>query len=228
MRYTVLFYVMLLLVSTFACQQETSSTEREIYYLADLYIRYLEEERNLKATAAFFEEIDSSGQLIPWHPEGKVLFQASSMEEKYIQNQVIRFIKESSELSFMPPFQFSFNSNQKKVDLQMDPIGLLSLEGTPGKQSGVRLTVEGGQLGESESMVFLFSDAQNKAYSHTVEGPKSENTYTLSMEDIADWPSGKGQLYLVKRQNKAFKSGNWTYQTQIEYYSKTLSFILNQ
>jgi hypothetical protein len=226
MRYTVFFYVMLLATLLFACQQDPSPASPPKNYVADLYVRYLEEEKNLKATATFFEEQDSSKELIPWQPTGKVLFQASSMEEKNIQNGLVRYIKESNDLSFMPPYQFSFDSGEEKVKLQMDPIGLLTLDQAADKQAGIQLKVEGGQLKRSESMVFLFSDANNKAYSHTVEGPQDQGTYRLSAEDIADWPSGDGQLYLIKKQQSTIKTDNWTYQTQVEFYSKTLNLTL--
>ncbi len=226
MRYTVIIYSMLLGILFFACKQETSSTKSAKRYVADFYVRYLEEERNLKATASFFEKTDTSRLLLPWSPEKNVLFQASSMEKRTIQNGVVRYIKESSGLSFMAPFQFSFADGRQKVVLQMDPIGLLTLEKAPSKKTGIQLTVEQGQLKESESMVFLFSDADNRAYSHTIDGPHPENTYSLSEDDIAEWPSGEGQLYLIKKKQKTEESGNWMYQTQIEFYSKTLSFLL--
>lgn len=228
MKYTVVFYLMLLGALLFSCKREVASTNNTNSYLADLHVRYLEKEKNLKATASFFQQTDTVGQLLPWRPEGSVLFQSSSMEEKNIQNGLYRYIAESSGLSFEPPFQFSFSKGREKAVLTIKPIGALSSENPVSKQKGLRINVEGGQLLDRESMVFLFSDANNKAYSSTIEGPQQENSFWLSPEAIKDWPTGEGQLYLVKKQYQIKTAGNWTYQTQIEYYSQTIELKIEK
>lgn len=224
MRYTVIIYVMLLTFLFFTCKRNASDSEITKNYVSDLYIRYLEAERNLKATASFFEKQDEE-KYKPWRPKENVLFQASPMEERNIQKDTYRYLAESFGLSFLPPYQFSFQDEKgstQQVKLQMGAIHSLSIEAPPSKRDGIRLTIEGGQLEATESLVFLFSDAANKAYSHTILGPYHQNTFFLSPTIIGDWPSGSGQLYVVKKQLKSSKSANWTFQTQIEFYSKTL------
>jgi len=223
MRYTVIIYVMLLPALLFTCKRKAPDPEVTKNYVADLHIRYLEAERTLKATASFFERQDEE-KLKAWQPKEKVLFQASSMNERNIQQNTFRYLTESFDLSFMPPYQFSFVDGQGKsqqVKLNMEAFGAFSLEGVCSKQEGIKIKIERGQLEKQESLVFLFSDAENKAYSHSISGPYDENTFFLPPQVISAWPVGEGQLYIVKKQVKTIIIDNWTFLTQLELYGNT-------
>ncbi len=223
MRYTVALLMMLLALPTFSCKRAPATSEAKKNYYADFYVRYLEAEKELKATASFFVG-DKPENAKPWRAESGIQFNGSSMQEKKIQEGAYRYIAEIKNSEYRNNHEFVFEEeagSNKKISPKMEALGSFSIE-EASKESGISFNVEGGVLSKTQSLVFLFSDVNNKAYSTTINGPSTGNTFRLSPESIQQWPIGKGQIYLVKKQIDISNSGPWHVQIQQEFYSQTL------
>ncbi len=229
MRYTVLFILLFLLLVIFSCSRSEQGPVEEEHYFAELYVRFLEEEGHFKATATFFEG-DSLSTAVSWQPSSPVLFNDRPMEERNIQGNLVRYIIDFYGQPIQASYRFSLTDQREKplqFDSKLDAIRAFTVQEGASKQKGLRIKVQNGQLKEGQSLVFLFSDSNNQAYSITIPGPQGEDTYFLSPQRIADWPAGKGQLYLVKKSSTTKVIEAWNVLTETEYYTKTQEITIN-
>ncbi len=228
MRYTILFFSLLLYLSVFSCKKNDKVVAEGESFFADLFVRYLEEEGQLKATATFFKG-DSLPAARSWQASSDVLFDGRPMKERNIQGSLVRYILELNSRPDKNSFQLGLRDESApplELAVSLDPIQAFSIQGAASRSEGIHIDVQNGQLNEHQSLVFLFSDAENKAHSVTVPGPHQGNLYFLSPQRIADWPEGKGQLYLVKKSNLKQKAGEWEVLLQTEYYTDTQELIM--
>jgi len=219
---------MLLICSFFACKRNNTSEQANNTYFADLYIRYLDGERDLKATATFYKG-DSLQDAQVVSLEDGVTFYGRPMEKRNLQNTAVRYLTEVFNTDYTNTYSFSIKDKElgnTQFDMGMTPIGPVAVEGKPSKANGLKLSVAGGRLNDRQSMVFLYSDTNNKAHSITIQGPQPEEQYLIPADSLQEWPVGKGRLYLVKKQLQISQDGFWSVQKQMEYYSKNLDLEL--
>ncbi len=222
MKYRHLFPLLFLTLLFCNCQPEPEPDQGPMLF-ADFFIRYLDDEKELKAQASFLEG-DSIDSAIPKTFEGGVAFQGSGMEMKKIQDKLIRYSL-VQEMNYQDSFRFKFNNdlgNPEIYSIAMSPITDFFLKGPISKSKGMTIVVNGGVLNPGENLVLLFSDEKNQARTINVIGPVANVEYHFGPDQLRNLTIGPGQLYLVKKQLKDEKTTTREIRTEIEFYTKAI------
>jgi hypothetical protein len=222
----ILLVCLILLVS--GCkQQENPVTEPTLF--EDYFIRYLSPEEQLKSQAVFAIG-DSVNTITPFVPLGGASFMGSGMEMRKISKDLIRYTQEMN-TSYQASFKFRFKNTQgtfNNYEISMSPIEDFFVKGEISKTNGINLVINGGLLSEEESLVFILSDANNVAASHTTTGPTKDINYNIPPAIFKNFAPGTGKLYLVKKILKNESLENRKIHAEIEFYSKDLDIEITE
>lgn len=222
LRTTALYSFAVLLLLVTACKKSTTKEDNHRLF-SEYFVRYLESDRQIKAYATFFEG-DSLAKATSKTFLGGVSFQDSPMEARNIMDNAIRYtITQSGD--YASSFEFEYKDDQRNENshsVSMTPIKSFVLPPQIQKSEGLKLTVEGGHLGENESLVLLFNNEANKASSITISGPSQGIEHLIPADNLNGLTSGKCQLYLVKKKNEITESSDSYTVSSIEFYSNTV------
>lgn len=208
-------------------QQENPVAEPTIF--EDYFIRYLSQEEQLKAQAVFATG-DSIKAITPFVPLGGVAFLGSGMEMRKISDDLIRYDQEMN-AAYQKSFKFRYKNTAgefNSYEFSMTPVEDFFLKNDVSKSNGFDMVINGGLLSEQETIVLIFSDSENIASSHSIEGPTNDITYHIPPDAFKNLTPGKGKLYLVKKINKAESLENREIHAEIEFYSKDLDIIITE
>jgi hypothetical protein len=207
----------------FSCNTEAGKDAPPHRY-ADLFIRYLDGENQLKATASFLEG-DTLENATSYTPGQGIQFQGEAMQARPLPGGT-RYLLETRApyassyiftADFMPEFQISMPA--------IDSFGLAGGQGS--LSSGLQLYVD-HPPGKSESLVLFFSDANNQAYTLIVEGPVDGQVVKLSPSELKQLKPGTHELYLVKKKKVTEEKERFSVLANIEYYTQPVSFELSE
>lgn len=196
----------------------------------EYYVRYLEAEKELKAYATFLEG-DSLKNAKPKIFFGGVAFQNSGMEVRNLPKGVVKYRIKNDQVSYNNPFTFKYRNEEGETveeRLKMKPLGDFFVKDPISLSKGMTLVINDGSLSEDEQLILLFSDEKNRAFSIPIMGPTDQIAYGLTSNQIKNLSEGKGQLYLVKKQNKLREENNRIISSNIEFYSKTLEIYIEK
>ncbi len=202
------------------CQSPAPQEEPE-HRIADFYVRYLETERQLKAFASFYEG-DSIRSARPLSIAGGVDFQGLDMERRSLADRGIRYTLTRT-ANYPGQFSFAYQIEGAKQQHQftMPPLINFFFEGAVSVSRGATLVIEGEPLQATEALVLLFTDEENKTSTISIDGPKDNNTFRLSPEQLAAIPAGPSMLYLVRKRTLIEEQPYRTVISAAEYYTKT-------
>lgn len=229
MRYTVICLKLLLIFLVLGCKKRSTEEEKAVFYYANFYARYLQSEKSIKGTA-YFTSGPSLSESSPIQLEDGVSFYGYPMKEVTVAQQTQYILEQQNENYTNNKLTFYFNDDKGTVQtyqFQMLPIREVQLVGTPSKEDGITLTYTGGAIKKNQQLVILYSDDQQKSQTVTLDGPLNESV-VLTPNQIANWSSGKGQLYLVKKEIKEEKRDQWVIQAELEFYSQVIDLELNE
>ncbi|MCB9273707.1 MAG: hypothetical protein H6564_06675 [Lewinellaceae bacterium] len=221
-RYLILILACFVALST-ACRQNKEE-QKGPQLFADLYVRYLQAEEELKATATFFEG-DSIETASPKILTGGASFQGSGMEPRPLPGGTVRYtLQRNGDYAASFPFRFKNNNGlQQEYSLSMAPIDTFYIHGAKASKSqGMSAYADGGQLQAGESLVFLFSDAQNQAFSFTLNGPLATTEIKVPPSQLESLKPGPYQLYLVKKKRSTEVKPGLAVLANIEFYTRTV------
>ncbi len=221
-RYIFVFAQIILLMS--ACQTNEKNNQIKAKPLFINYeVRYLEQERELRALA-YFKEGDSLEIAVP-KEFSNIAFQSSAMDKQDLGERGIRYML-NRKGPFSENLDFSYHNNEGvpiNYDLSMPAVGAFSIkEGKIHKNKGVTVVWEGEALDPSQSLVFMFTDKGNKASSTSIKGPTSLSEVFIPAKDLATLTLGDGQLYLVKKQFRKAQDENQAILSVVEYYTSPI------
>lgn len=217
-----------MLLSFFACQSEKTTTKVP-HVFADYFVRYLESERQLKAHAAFNEGDTLQNARPITFPRG-VFVQGNGMEARHLQANTIRYTYNGTADYAKDGFIFNYedlNNKNQQDTLQMAAVEGFSVQGTASLQ-GITLAIKSMPLQTNESLILLFFNEKNEAFSTEFKGPLDLTELTIPAAQLTGITPGKHSLYLVKKQNNLFKQNNINVTTAIEFYSKTIEIQIGR
>lgn len=220
-RYSGRWVAFVILALATACQNG-SDEQPPPHLFAELFVRYLQAEKELKATATFFEG-DSIRTAAPKTMPGGVAFQGSGMEARPLPGGTVRyFLQRKGDYAAEFPFSFKNDKGPKQqYALSMTPIDTFYItEDKASKSQGMSLFARGGRLQPGESLVFLFSDARNQAFSFTLDGPSQGEEYQIPPIQLEGLQPGPHQLYLVKKKKTAERKPGLSVLADLEYYTR--------
>jgi hypothetical protein len=228
MKYISAILLVCLVFGASGCkQQENPVTEPTIF--EDYFVRFLSQEQQLKSQAVFATG-DSANAITPYIPLGGVSFLGSGMEMRKISEDLIRYTLEI-QAAYQIPFKFRFKNTQgtfNTYEISMTPIEDFFIKNMVSKTKGTDLVINGGLLSKEETLVFIFSDADNVAASHTVKGPIKDITYNIPPAIFKNLVPGTGKLYLVKKILKNESLDNREIHAEIEFYSKDIDIEIKE
>jgi len=212
------------LVLLLACNNspvESASKASTSTLFAEYYIRYLEEEGQLRAQVSYLEgDSLSNAQPIAL---SSVFFQGGAMEMRKLNAKSIRYRSERV-MPYTPPFNFTYNLKEGAAaqhDLIMDPILDFSLEGDLRHSGQTVLQWEGKPLKAEEAIVLIFTDQKNQTSAINVVGPSKDTRVVIRGEDLKKLTPGEIKFYLVKKKKTQEQSENTVNSSTVEFYTKT-------
>jgi hypothetical protein len=200
-------------------ERPPASTERSKTF-AEFFVRYLAPEQQLLGQASFWEGV-SWEVLDPIAPSGIVSFENAKMKPARLPGDQIRF-SETLTKTYEESLAFRFRNQDGRYlqyELKMTPLRDFFVKGSISKSEGATFVINGGIMTESEQLVFMFSDARQRATAITLEGPTSDIEITIPPEQLQDLRPGPGQLYLVKKQQRAETHPDLELVAAVEYYT---------
>jgi len=216
-----------LLAAAALCCSAPQAQEPPAHRIADLFIRYLQSDQQLKAYASFYEG-DSLPVARPLTIEGGVRFIGKPMEKRELSEYGIRYTAARTG-NYRDQFGFTFpreDGHLQEYVLAMTPIDSFAFQAPPSKTLGATLFIENGKLQAGESLVLFFSGPDNKAYTIDITGPTASASHSLNAGQLADLPTGSLQLYLVKKKIVVEESQEVTVLKAIEYYTRAIDVWL--
>jgi hypothetical protein len=231
MKRSILLYLLFGLLFTLACREEEKPAARPRLF-ADFFVRYLEEEGQIKAHASFAEG-DSLKTALPKTFQGGVAFLGSGMQPRQLSDNSVRYVYNASTSggSFPGSFPFRFKDDegkQQEFALRMAPVEDFSINGDISKSKGMNLTVKGELLSADESFVLLFSDEENRASTITIAGPSNSMEHYFPPENLINLRPGKGRLYLVRKKTEIREESNRRVVSNTEFYSRTIDIEVKE
>ena len=224
MKSIYVFVFTLIILVLGACQINEKANHIKVKPLFINYeVRYLEQEKELRALA-FFKEGDSLEVAVS-KEFSNITFQSSGMKKQNLGERGIRYIL-NRKGPFSDNLDFSYNNNDGvpiNYELSMPTVGdFLIKEGNIYKNKGATIVWNGELLDPSQSLVFMFTDKDNKASSTSVKGPTKLSEVFIPSKDLARLTLGDGQLYLVKKQIRKTIVENQTILSVVEYYTSPI------
>ena len=225
MKYFVLSCSVILIFLS-ACTTKNSgknpATPQSETVYGNLYVRFIEDQKVVKAEASLARGI-SPEKAIPLEIEGGVSFQSSGMTKRSIRDKIIRY-ETTIPSDYFHPFQFGvkLNGEQHKLELDMTPLGDFFLPEKEQTEDNMVVVAQEGSLSMGEQMVFMVSDAENKAASIIVEGPHPDIKFFLNKQQLSSLKKGEGKMYIVKKQLSSIKRVPFDVVTELEYYTKAI------
>lgn len=227
MRYTVICLKLLLVFLLLGCKKKDTTQNTSFNNYANLYARYLIEDRHIKATATF-----SGGKSFaaarPIAIKGGVSFYGHAMKKKQ-QEDLINYILEIEDVDYnSSKLNFYFNNKDGQLlnyQFETLPIRIDNIRADKAKTNGIDISFSGGTIKKGQQAVILFTDAEKKAYSVTINGPIKDQI-KLSNDQIADWPIGDGKLCIVKKDIRNKNIDEWEIKGTLEYYSRLVDITI--
>lgn len=225
-RYLPLLLITLLAISASSCLSDGPAAAGQTgpQLFAELFIRYIEPQGQLKATASFLKG-DSLATAQPTGLQGGLRLQGQLMPPRYLPNNVVRYQRIAKQ-PYDTTYTFSFtglSGAPLSVPLQMPTPGSFRIkEGKASLTDGFTLQVDNGQLSEQESLVLLFSDAQSRASTITLTGPLNKNEFAIAGARLHRLRPGPHTLYLVRKKRSLARADGLTVAADLEFYTRTI------
>lgn len=214
-------FCILCIVSACDSTSKSAPEKKDKKVFTNLYIRYLEAEKELRAEAQF-KIGDSLHLASSMSLENNIFFQGGAMEKRNINKNII-YRSLRAHLDYDEVYNFQFQDLQKvpySVDLNMSPVSYFHFKTPVYKSKGMQLTLN-KRLQRGESIVLLFTGENNNSGSLTLNGPSKDSILSFRPAQLQSLPSVKGSVYLVKKKQTSQKLGeHYFINALIEFYSK--------
>lgn len=185
----------------FACKADKkTNTNEQAFISSGYYLRYLEEEKELK-TEATFQQGDSSANTqaktysgVFFNNQEMAFKKLSDANQRYILNTKGDFPSENIVFSFI-----NDNGQKESQQFSFSSMKNLATKGPASKSKGITVTWEGQALTAQESVICLFSDKNNRTTNTILKGPSEGSQINIPAEKLSALTKGIGKLYLVRK-----------------------------
>lgn len=219
-------FLCLMGISLNSCQQDTGPEQTGPSTYANLFVRYIAPQGQLKVTAAF-REGDSIATARPVEVLGGVTYQGQQLEARRLPGQQVRYLLDTRS-PFAKEHRFQFKAadgTAQEVTLELSPIDSFSIiGGTASLSEGMQLYIKDERIEDGESIVLLFSDENNKATTITLTNPAVQDTFPIAAMRLRKLQPGPHQVYLVKKQHQEIDLKGAKAAADIEYYTAEQPF----
>ncbi len=212
------YFLFALAVFFLACSKSDSPA-----VFADIYTRYEQDVKTLKAEAIFAEKTPS-GKTSSVVFQNGVKFLGNNMEAKTLPGGVIRYELElKANLPETIPVHFTDNlKKEKKTDFQIPSIqGFEISDSLIKKSEGFTLKLDATPFDGKEKLVLIFTDANNQSLTLEVNASSAKPEITFAPGQLSKLAPGKVKVYLVRTGSVVKNDGRYTFNFQTEFYSQT-------
>ena len=202
--------------------QAPTSPDKVLPVFANYYIRYIEDDRLLRAEASF-KEGENASKSQPITFKGGVAFMSSGMQAKKLNEQLIRY--EYLQKVDFPKDEFRFNFKDKKEQEHLFNIGLTPIVDFEVKKasisSGLRIDLKTEPLTSDETLIAILTDTNGNPTTIEQKGPTETSIIQFSLQPHQSSLSpGKATISLIRKKTKRSKKDNYNHSATAEYYSK--------
>ena len=212
------------LLTTSCTNEPKPTTASTLTVFSNFYVRYLQEDKELKAEAIF--KIGDSIRTAQTKAIHSVFFEESAMELKDLGKNGVRYRSKKAGQIFKENYLFKAEINEtQELDyiLKLKPIHSFSIkEKTLNRSKGTTLVWEGTALSKEELLVVFFVNPDKKPVSLTINGPTNTSEVFLAAKNLSRLKAGKGQLRLIRKALNQLEDEPKNIESVIEYYTKSI------
>jgi hypothetical protein len=127
-------------------------------------------------------------------------------------------------------FRFQAADGQpREAVLSLSPIDSFSvIGGVASLSEGMNLFIKDEKIDKGESIVLLFSDADNKATTITLTNPSVQDTFPIAGLRLRKLKPGPHRVYLVKKRQQELDLQGVQAIADIEYYTAEQAFEVTE
>ncbi len=214
----------------FACKADQKPSSPKVSFISSsYYLRYLEEEKELK-TEATFRQGDSLENAAAKIYSG-VFFNNKEMAFKKLSDANQRYVLNTTGDFPSKNLVFSFINDKGQKESQsfsFSSMKNLATKGLVSKSKGVTLTWEGEALTDQESVICLFSDGNNRTTNTVLKGPTEGAQINIPSEKLSALTAGEGKLYLVRKNRVRKDETNRSSFAVLEYYTAPIDIEVSE
>jgi hypothetical protein len=216
-------FLLILATAVFACLKPAGPG-----IFADIYVRYEQGERKIKAEATFYKgETPGSAKSIVF--QTGVGFLGSSMESRSLPGGIERYEFETvANLPEFVPIHFTDDlGEEKNIDIQVPAIRDFEFLTIPLKKTeGFSLKLDAAPLAGNEKLVLVFTDYKNQSLTLEVNAASAMQQIDFAPGQLRKLEPGNVQVYLVRTGSVSKKEGRYSINIQTEFYSKIKTITL--
>lgn len=216
-------YGIILTLSVFillpGCQPEAPAEGASTLH-ANLFVRYIYPDQEYKAEVVF-KEGDSLASAEPTTAAGEVLFLERTLPANQLGEQLVRYDRRFR-ADFQPEMTFQLANlagARVPVNLALRAITELDISPIINRETSFLFSCAPAELQEDEMLILLFTDADNRAASITIDGPANLAQLQLSGSELSQLVPGTGSVYAVKKKDGQEQVNGINTHWSIEYYS---------
>jgi hypothetical protein len=221
--------MMLIIIAFSGCRNNTSGEsddQKSTNKYIDLYLRYLEKEKQAKITATFYELEDSNSRK-PIEDQKKIWFQGRAIDP--IPGDYKPGAYQLDLESVQPDeFEFMLEVSKNKTERLLLDLKKKNRPEVTGFSlfSGLEINLSSLPLLENQNLVVIVSDKNGTASSMEVKGP-FKGQAILSSTNFSTLIPGESEIYLVWKGRSKERIGGFTAEIDLEYYFDKLTFTLS-
>ena len=211
-----------------ACQPTVQKAEKKQKLFVKHYVRFLQNDRLYHAETQFLSG-DSLHNAHAVKME-EASFQGGSMEVREVPGRAIHYKTERSG-PFQSQLKFKYRDEKGRrhsTDYTFEPIPSFLLKNGISKSRGLTLVWKGLPLQDRESLLLFLGDQDNKATSTTIPGPTSRAEVQVDGEFLKDLEPGKGNLFLVRKQEGKQAEEERVINYELEYYTQPIEVEIKE
>ncbi len=204
-----------------ACQEE-----KPVTIAADLYVRYEQDAKKLKAEALFFEADSlSKGKNVIF--QNGVTLNGTKMLTVTLPGGMVRYELEMSDGTLAPKYAFEFQDKagrEHSLPLKIHPFEKIGLtETTCQNLPCLNVSFEGPEIEKDEKLVVMFTDTASTSQSLEIKGPIVKNQIPVAPAQLNRLKPGPATAYLVRSKTSSEKKDGILAKKLAEFYSITTS-----
>ncbi len=236
---SIFYFLPLLWMSSlfFSCQNEPQEESAETQASSEdpirgnLFVRYIEDDKHLKAEAYFFQGNDDLDTR-PKRFEKGVQFLGSGMGERHVGDSYIRYMYENTMAWREEGYYFTLTDDDGKEHrfaFGESPQHLqdFTLPKTIYKSKTNYISFTPAHLPEGEQVAVLITDSKNKAATTKIVGPADEGKIALEPEALKNLSPGPAEVYLVHIKSRRIEDPPFSLSFTIEYYTPLKKTAIN-
>ncbi len=211
-----------------ACQNDpqsgaADSTEaRQGPIKGNLFVRYIENDKHIKAEAYFFEGNDETDTKPKRFAKG-VKFLGSGMGERQMGDRYYKYQYENT-IGWQDNYFFTLtddagNEHRFEFGESQPPLSDFQLPATLHRGQVNKVSFSPAHLPEGSYVAILLTDANNKAATTKIVGPSDEGSISIQPKLLEKLQSGPAEAYLVHVQSKRIEKPPFSLSFTVEYYT---------